>query len=53
MADYLACDVCRTLNNAGFSKGWRLPTQATQGSGDVRYRQKMAHIVLVENNYGT
>ena len=28
MADYPACDACRTLDNAGFSEGWRLPTQA-------------------------
>ena len=27
MADYPACDTCRTLDNAGFSEGWRLPTQ--------------------------
>jgi len=32
MADYPACDACRTLDNAGFSEGWRLPTQ---GSGSV------------------
>ena len=32
MADYPACDACRNLDNAGFSEGWRLPTQ---GSGSI------------------
>jgi len=32
MADYPACDACRTLDNTGFSEGWRLPTQGSGSS---------------------
>ncbi|MDD4201569.1 MAG: prepilin-type N-terminal cleavage/methylation domain-containing protein [Candidatus Pacebacteria bacterium] len=28
MSKFPACNACRTLNYAGFSEGWRLPTQA-------------------------
>ncbi|MFA7385984.1 MAG: hypothetical protein WCZ99_03560, partial [Candidatus Paceibacterota bacterium] len=30
-----ACNACRTLNYAGFSEGWRLPTQAIPKSPSV------------------
>jgi prepilin-type N-terminal cleavage/methylation domain-containing protein len=32
MEDYPACNACRNLDYAGFSEGWRLPTQ---GSGSI------------------
>ena len=28
IVDYPACQACRNLNYAGFSEGWRLPTQS-------------------------
>ena len=36
IVDYPACQACRNLNYAGFSEGWRLPTQSN-GNLDGSY----------------
>jgi type II secretory pathway pseudopilin PulG len=36
MKDYPACNACYNLNYAGFSEGWRLPTQGTGSNASAR-----------------
>jgi prepilin-type N-terminal cleavage/methylation domain-containing protein len=36
MADYPACNACYNLSYAGFSEGWRLPTQGTGSIASAR-----------------
>lgn len=36
MADYPACNACKNLSYAGFSEGWRLPTQGTGSIASAR-----------------